>query len=222
MNPEVPEVYIYENSERQFEVHCYINRLVPEIGIRGIKNEALFFDWNKLDLSNFEIIHAFMRILALIPDKVATAITINDECHEQDSGSYLIQLVVDLLKQYSDTQFQNRSPAVTNSLTSLSSHLETLITSLNRRNSAEITISSSIIINEIDCYYVACRLYVTFLHQELIRIQREGPQTAANVETEFINLTPTFVNFAQTLYNEKSLKSEFHELFNINQSSLEQ
>jgi len=222
MNPEAPEIYVYENSERQFEVQCYVNRLVPEIGIKGIRNGVLYFDWNKLELSNFEIIHAFMRILALIPDKVATAMVINDEHHEQDSGSFLIQLVIDLLKQYSGPQFQNQSPAILNSLTSLSSHLESLINNLNRRNPIGITISSSIIINEIDCYYVACRLYVTFLHHELIRIQRAGPQTAANIETEFANLTPTFVNFAQTLYNEKSLKCEFHDLFNINRSPLEQ
>jgi hypothetical protein len=43
-----------------------------------------------LDLSSFEAVHGMSRVLMLIPDKLATALVINDE-HIQDDGSFLIR-----------------------------------------------------------------------------------------------------------------------------------
>jgi hypothetical protein len=49
--------------------------------------------------------HGLSRIVLLLPDKIATAIAINKEVlPDPDDGTYLIQLVVNLLKFYQDQQ----------------------------------------------------------------------------------------------------------------------
>ena len=59
--------------------------------------------WN-VDLDSFEAIHGLSRIVKLIPDKLATAIQISLENlpDPKDDGSFLIVLVIDLLKFYQD------------------------------------------------------------------------------------------------------------------------
>ena len=58
-----------------------------------------------LNLESFEVIHGLSRIVLLLPDKIATAIAINKEVlPDPDDGTYLIQLVVNLLKFYQDQQ----------------------------------------------------------------------------------------------------------------------
>ena len=216
MNPEAPETYIYENTGLRFEVYCFINRLESKVGIRGVKDGFVQFNWPDLQLASFEVIHAFTRILALIPDKIATAITINDERLEQDSGSFLIQLIINILTQYSVEHFRARSPDVVNSMTSLIGQLVVLKDSLDTRNPVDIALNSSSVTDKIDCFYVASQLYVSFLHQELLRIRRAGPQNYIDIESEFIDTTPKFINLSQELYVAKTLKAEFRELMNIN------
>jgi hypothetical protein len=58
-----------------------------------------------LNLESFEVMHGLSRIVLLLPDKIATAIAINNEVlPDPDDGTYLIQLVVNLLKFYQDQQ----------------------------------------------------------------------------------------------------------------------
>jgi len=58
-----------------------------------------------LNLESFEVMHGLSRIALLLPDKIATAIAINKEVlPDPDDGTYLIQLVVNLLKFYQDQQ----------------------------------------------------------------------------------------------------------------------
>ena len=58
-----------------------------------------------LNLESFEVMHGLSRIVLLLPDKISTAIAINKEVlPDPDDGTYLIQLVVNLLKFYQDQQ----------------------------------------------------------------------------------------------------------------------
>ena len=216
MNIEAPETYIYENIGNRFEVHCSINRLEPRIGVRGTVQGETQLDWPNLQIADFEVIHAFMRILALIPDKVATAITINNEQLEQDSGAFLIQLVLNLITHYSAHSFQYRSPIIVNSLITIKAHLEILKDGLNSRDPVIIALSSSIIIDKIDCFYIACLLYIKFLYPELLKIHRAGPQPNVDIESEFIDVTPRFIDLTQEFYSAKTLKREFQELMDNN------
>jgi hypothetical protein len=45
-----------------------------------------------LDLSSFEPVHGLSRILMLIPDKLATALSVNRENYAQHSGDFLIKI----------------------------------------------------------------------------------------------------------------------------------
>ena len=53
-----------------------------------------------LDLSSFEAVHGMSRVVKLIPDKVATAIAINleDLPNPEDNGTFLVDLVTQLLE----------------------------------------------------------------------------------------------------------------------------
>ena len=55
-----------------------------------------------LDLSLFEPVHGISRVLRLIPDKLATALAINEENlpNHEDDGQFLIDLVLQLQKLY--------------------------------------------------------------------------------------------------------------------------
>ncbi len=59
--------------------------------------------WN-VNLDSFEVIDGLSRIVKLIPEKLSTAIEISQENlpNPQDDGSFLIVLVIDLLKFYQD------------------------------------------------------------------------------------------------------------------------
>ena len=58
-----------------------------------------------LNLESYEVMHGLSRIVLLLPDKIATAIEINKEdLPEPDDGTFLIQLVVNLVKFYQDQQ----------------------------------------------------------------------------------------------------------------------
>lgn len=61
------------------------------------------WEWT-LDLKNFEQVHGISRIAKLLPDKLATSIEINKERlpNPKDDGSFLIDLVLKLLKIYQD------------------------------------------------------------------------------------------------------------------------
>ena len=67
----------------------------------SIRSKLLKWLW-EVDLKSFEPIHGMSRIAKLIPDKLATAIAINNENLKdpKDDGSFLIDLVLKLLVFY--------------------------------------------------------------------------------------------------------------------------
>ena len=65
------------------------------------QDEETLLRWN-VNLGCFEWIHGLSRIVKLLPDKLATAIQINREHlpNPKDNGSFLVQLVIELLDFY--------------------------------------------------------------------------------------------------------------------------
>lgn len=60
------------------------------------------FMWT-LNMKSFETVYALSRVLLMVPDKVVTAFMINKEnLPDPDDGTFLINLVVDLLQVYID------------------------------------------------------------------------------------------------------------------------
>jgi hypothetical protein len=58
-----------------------------------------------LNLESHEVMHGLSRVVLLLPDKIATAIAINKEdLPDPDDGTFLIQIVVNLVKFYQDLQ----------------------------------------------------------------------------------------------------------------------
>ena len=207
------DVFVYGNPDLDLKVLCSFNRSTLSMSIKGIKKGLCQFTWLNLHINNFEEIHGFSRILGLIPDKIATAITINSEYHcGLHSGSYLIRLVVNLLIKYSRDEIQQRCPPVVQSIQSLKSRLELLEGSLDAWNKLEIYHLANLIIDQIDLLYAACYLYIEFGHKEIVRIGKYDPNHLVDKGEELELAVGVFLPVANTLQNKDSLQKEFYDL----------
>jgi len=67
--------------------------------------------WNGITSRDFEIAHGITRFVKSVPEKLATALAVNRESLPEptDDGSYLLDLIVRLLDQYSES-YNNGSP----------------------------------------------------------------------------------------------------------------
>jgi hypothetical protein len=70
-----------------------------------IKRATIFFPerrWKwELSMSDFEVVHGLSRVVRLIPDKAAVARSINIDSKVDDDGSFIIELVEKLAKDFS-------------------------------------------------------------------------------------------------------------------------
>lgn len=76
------------------------------------RSKAIQWLW-KLSLKNYEAVYGMSRVALLVPDKVATALEINQDkslSGSEEDGSFLIQLVVQLANKYLEQakQFQGQ------------------------------------------------------------------------------------------------------------------
>ena len=94
---------------------CYVILILQVFESRSIFNSANIIlrklfdqqgqDWLwTVNLLSFESVHGISRVVKLLPDKLATAIAINKENlpDPKDDGTFMIVLVIDLLKFYQE------------------------------------------------------------------------------------------------------------------------
>lgn len=138
----------------------------------------------------------------LIPDKLATAMAINKEhLSLPDSGAFLLVLVINLLKFYTQDKFQRRGDSISRSLEDLRLNFEFACNMLDIWNEPDFLTIAQIILDKCDVYYLVCQLYLKFLHPEILSIQRDRTK-----EPELGN----FESLKQTLQLERDkLKNEF-------------
>lgn len=74
-----------------------------------IKSEEISFTW-KVDLKAFETIHGLSRVLLLLPDKLKTAMELSKESPQTD-GTFMIELVLDLLQDYENKSYRCAVPS---------------------------------------------------------------------------------------------------------------
>jgi hypothetical protein len=81
--------------QRGREVYKVKSSLIKLHSIEGVQRRI----WH-LDLSSFEAVHGMSRVVKLIPDKLATATAINLENlpNPEDNGTFLVDLVTQLLE----------------------------------------------------------------------------------------------------------------------------
>jgi hypothetical protein len=117
----------------------------------------------------------------LIPDKLKVAIEINQEKLEdpKDDGSFFIDLILDLVKFYSDQIKNNLDPFsnqkesqskknLIDTLDSLSSQLTSFKTKLQKRNLTKLKTAALAILKLADDVQIFCQIYLDFVHPVLI------------------------------------------------------
>jgi hypothetical protein len=117
----------------------------------------------------------------LIPDKLKVAIEINQEKLEdpKDDGSFFIDLILDLVKFYSDQIKNNFDPFsnqkesqskknLIDTLDSLSSQLTSFKTKLQKRNLTKLKTAALAILKLADDLQIFCQIYLDFVHPVLI------------------------------------------------------
>jgi len=145
---------------------------------------------------SFEAIHGMSRVVRLIPEKLATAIVINNEnlSDPKDDGSFLIDLVLKLvtfyLEQTKKTKLEEvsvadhgdceyvdvtrRNQKFSDVLNYLISRLNTFKSKLHQRNRESIYNFALEILHLSDTILAFCTTYLEFVHPMLISIQRDG------------------------------------------------
>ncbi len=117
----------------------------------------------------------------MIPDKLKVAIEINQEKLEdpKDDGSFFIDLILDLVKFYSDQIKNNLDPFsnqkesqskknLIDTLDSLSSQLTSFKTKLQKRNLTKLKTAALAILKLADDVQIFCQIYLDFVHPVLI------------------------------------------------------
>jgi len=193
--------YLAQIREITFE--CSINRQTLRSSINAFKGDEQIFNWPETTLKSFEQIHGLSRVLMLCPDKLATALAINEENIENETGIFLTQLVVKLLIFYSSQKFQRENQEVSDSILDTIEQISIFESKLEERNREEGKLAAATLFRQIDPYLCACQIYVKFLHSEVIKIQRDP---ARAIQTEDFSRT------IEIIRDTPSLQSEFNTL----------
>jgi hypothetical protein len=154
---------------------------------------------------NFEVIHGMSRVVRLLPDKLATALAINAENHEND-GTFLIGLVINLTRVYVDLSEAGNGEGVSEGAHDLwvqvgapeddLEHGQTLAevvkgyeeklqsnrTSLSERNIERFMQEGQHLVQLSDDLLLACHIYLDFIHLVWIEINRVGRVNLDRIE----------------------------------------
>ena len=156
------------------------------------------FKWI-VDRDSFEVIHGLYRIVLMLPQKLGTAIIINlqDYQDREEDGTYLVCLVIELLKTYLDMvkevnpprfgfdvsrfclsdHFDHLDPMIEQDLgdviACLYSRLEAFVSLLKDRSDQIFPIGKSIC-RMADNIKTMCHVYIEFVHQLWVKIGRSG------------------------------------------------
>jgi len=125
----------------------------------------------------------------LIPDKLKVAIEINQEKLEdpKDDGSFFIDLILDLVKFYSDQIKNNLDPFsnqkesqskknLIDTLDGLSSQLTSFKTKLQKRNLTKLKTAALAILKLADDLQIFCQIYLDFVHPVLIMKESDNSE----------------------------------------------
>ena len=178
------------------------NDVVIKCGTVHLVDEHFSHSWKiKSTLKSFEVMHGLSRVMLLVPDKLATAISINKECLQDpvDDGRFLIDLVQNLVTFYKERHFRQNFPLeidcesvwvdITGSrhdefnnhemtselfdvLSEFSIALDTFKHNLKDRDEDEITSSARAILQMADHVLEVSNTYMDFIHPMMLDIER--------------------------------------------------
>jgi hypothetical protein len=138
-------------------------------------SSKVVFRWTNIGIDNFEEIHGLSRILLLLPEKLATACEINGEyLAPPDSGSFLLSLVNNLLVFYEQINSRRTiSTSFADTLNDLIYMCQLFAECLDYwRPQQEIIALAHVILDKCELFFAAVKLYLNYLHPELVKLSR--------------------------------------------------
>jgi len=183
-----------------------------------------------VDRNSFEAIHGVYRIVLLIPGKLSTAIAIYNEKlpDRKDDGSFLVDLVLNLIPFYRQLILEQKSDSIKKyfgsknesqflkqlpeNLEELSTALETFkaILKVDPRDVTKVRNQAYKVLHVADNLLIFCRLYLDFIHPILVQIERSGPGIPTD---EKINELKLKIEKNLSDNGSRQLKSEFDSKF---------
>ena len=200
---------IFEEVNVKFE-----SRKEKDLKIRSAIISCKSWMWS-VNLISFESIHGISRIVLLIPDKLRVAIEINQEKLEnpKDDGSFFIDLILDLVKFYSDQIKKNSDPSSTptesqwkhllNVLDDLTSQLTSFKAKLQKRDLKKLQDGALKILKLADDLRIFCQIYLDFVHPVLVMKESENSEKIEELKE----------NIEKKLSEKRGLREEFEQWF---------
>ena len=181
-------------------------------------------------LKSFEAIHGVYRIVKLIPGKLFTAIAIYIENlpDPKDNGSFLVDLVLNLITFYRqkipkhgldqvEKFFEDKNESqvwkqLFDNLETLSTKLETFkaILRVVPRDLDKVRNQAYKILHVADNLLIFCRVYLDFIHPILVQIERSGPGITTDAKINELRLK---IEDELSANESQQLTSEFDSSF---------
>ena len=194
------------------------------------KIEVGQFSWT-VGVKEFEIIHGLSRVVRLLPDKLVTAKCIAAE-PVADDGTFLVNLVLDLLKVYLDQSerlvsssstaavenpccqeiyreipFESRTSvdlqmSLNGTLECLRESLNSLLRSLADHNLEQFANDAKALVGLGDEILAACHAYLDFAHPLIVQSYRLNSLQDSEIDQRRIALITKLENLKNKLSNE--------------------
>lgn len=194
------------------------------------KIEVGQFSWT-VGVKEFEIIHGLSRVVRLLPDKLVTAKCIAAE-PVTDDGTFLVNLVLDLLKVYLDQSerlvsssstaaaenlcsqevyqeipFESRTSvdlqmSLNGTLECLRESLNSLLRSLADHNLEQFANDAKALVGLGDEILAACHAYLDFAHPLIVQSYRHNSLQDSEIDQRRIALITKLENLKNKLSNE--------------------
>ena len=215
------------------------DRVINKAAILYLDAPYLVKTWKQnLNLKSFEIMHGLTRVVRLMPDKLATAMTINKEnLPDPDDGGFLVGLVVDLVTFYRDkmalqVQQEENAENTTSRVINFGAENQQILSvdgesigvleilngllckmslfqiNLSERNEEGITFYAHQVLQMADDILEFATAYLDFIHPLYLDIERNGIFDEFKIEELRSNLSEKLVG------NRKKIQLEFDSLVN--------
>ena len=155
------------------------NDVVIKCGTVHLVDEHFSHSWKiKSTLKSFEVMHGLSRVMLLVPDKLATAISINKECLQDpvDDGRFLIDLIQNLVTFYKERHLRQNFPLEIDCesvwVDIAGSRHEEFNNHEMTSDEDEITASARAILQMADSLLEVSNTYMDFIHPMMLDIER--------------------------------------------------
>jgi hypothetical protein len=190
-----------------------INLIDASVDLTCTRNDKVEFIWNHLKREIQPELHTFVNFIKLLPDRISTAILINQLGREEAiSGSKEINEFIDQIRNCFSVESKLKYAGLNNSLSKLVRQLELLSEGLDSWNLFEVYFTAGLIVDDLDLLHTGARIFESQLQDvlkdlEAITLPRERQGGGEVRTTSRIELRDP-----QLIKEVLSLKTQFYDV----------